>query len=64
MYAVQKALDEDKNGKVTAGNGNIAAFTGVSISPKPNTKRISLVWPLARKINIYFIRKITLATMH
>ena len=49
MYAVQKALDEDKNGKVTAGNGNIAAFTGVSISPKPNTKRISLVWPLARK---------------
>jgi len=28
MYAVQKALDEDKNGKVTPGHGNIAAFTG------------------------------------
>ena len=31
MYAVQKALDEDRNGKGTAAqHGNIASFTSVS----------------------------------
>ena len=30
MYAVQKALDEDKNGKIAAGHPNLASFASVS----------------------------------
>ena len=31
MYAVQKALDEDRNGKGSGGqHGNVASFTSVS----------------------------------
>ena len=30
MYAVQKALDEDRNGKGAGGAANMASFTSVS----------------------------------
>ena len=33
MYAVQKALDEDRNGKGAGGPANMASFTSVSQQP-------------------------------
>ena len=45
MYAVQKALDEDRNGKGAGGPANMASYTSVSQQTE-NTFRNIYIFPL------------------
>ena len=44
MYAVQKALDEDRNGKGAGGPANMASFTSVSQLPGQGGKYLYFLY--------------------